>query len=173
MAICFASQSLSEPTVETAIILPLRSATVLIGESASTIAEMLRGGPANCATPIAAPPFEASAMPGPLPRPKSTLPATSACCTLASPPRLALSTSRPSLPKMPCSMPISTGRKVQAVPCALPTCTASLARAAVVVNEQEIAKAIARNFLLVMPGLVRGIHVLRQKKKDVDRRDEP
>ena len=57
IAICLASQSLSEPTVDTAISLPLRSAIVLIGESASTIAEMLRGGPAKAATPIAGEPL--------------------------------------------------------------------------------------------------------------------
>src|SRR5579875_1236179 len=131
IAICFASQSLSEPTLDTAISLPLKSATVLIGDSAKTIAEMLRGGPAKAATPIDAPPFAEKAMPGPLPRPKSTLPAASACCTLASPPRSELSTARPCLAKKPCAVPISTGRKVQAVPCALPTRTISAATASV------------------------------------------
>ena len=91
---------------------------------------MLRGGPAKAATPIAGEPLATNASPGPLPSPISMLPAASACCTLASPPRSALSMSRPCLAKKPCSMPISTGRKVQAVPCALPTWICSLARAA-------------------------------------------
>ena len=42
IAICLASQSLSDPVVETAIRFPFRSAMLLMGESRSTMAAMLR-----------------------------------------------------------------------------------------------------------------------------------
>jgi hypothetical protein len=124
-----ASQSVSEPVVLMAMSLPLRSATLLIGESAPTTTEMSRGSLPKEATATIGAPLTANAIAGPLPRPTSTLPEASACCSLASPPKAVISTSIPYFLKRPSCTPTSTPMKVQAMPTALPTRTASLAQA--------------------------------------------
>src|SRR5579862_2980803 len=123
------SQSVSEPAVVTASVVPLRSRTVLIAESAATITEILRGSAAKAATAVTGEPFTAKAMDGPLPRPKSTLSEVSACCSFASPVRTLISTSRPYLAKIPSSTPTSSGINDQATPTDFPARTLSAAMA--------------------------------------------
>src|SRR6185312_9944123 len=75
----------TEPLVAVARTLPLRSATVLIGESAAMMTEKLRGAPAYAATAIAGEPFIDSGIDVPPARPISMLLAISACWNFASP----------------------------------------------------------------------------------------
>src|SRR5579862_1619602 len=69
-------------------------------------------------------------MPGPLPRPKSIAPEARPCCSLASPVKLMISTSRSYVAKTPSFTPTSSGTKVKAVGTALPTRTWSALEAA-------------------------------------------
>ena len=75
MAICRTSHSLTEPVPEMAMRSPLRSATVLIGESAKVVIEMLRGSVAKAAIARAGSPLATKARSAPLVMAKSTLPA--------------------------------------------------------------------------------------------------
>ena len=61
------SQSVSEPPVVTPMRLPLRSATVLIGDFASTTTARFDGAPYIAATPIAGTPLARKPRPGPEP----------------------------------------------------------------------------------------------------------
>ena len=151
-----ASQSVSEPGVETVTSLPLRSATVLIGESMPTIMQRSRGAPSIAAIASAGDPLAAKAMPGPLPRPKSMPPAANACCTLPSPPSAEIFTSRPYLANMPEATPTSAGRNSEIKPWAFPTVTWSAANVGAAIattkaipspafNELKVA-AVARSF---------------------------
>ena len=69
------SQSVSEPSVVTPMLLPLRSATVWIDERGSTASARLAGGPYMAATPIAGTPLARKPRPGPEPTATSTAPA--------------------------------------------------------------------------------------------------
>src|SRR3954451_8048620 len=79
------SQSVSEPSVVTPMLLPLRSPTVRIDERDSTVSARLAGGPYMAATPIAGTPLARKPRPGPEPTATSRAPAASACCIWASP----------------------------------------------------------------------------------------
>lgn len=126
----FTSHSVSEPLVVIDSVLPFRSLVVLIGKSAPTTTERLRGGPAKAATAMTGEPFTANAIDGPLPSANSRLPLASPCCSFASPGSATISTSSPCLAKRPASFPTSRVVKVQALAAALPTCTVSAATAA-------------------------------------------
>jgi len=90
---------------------------------------ILRGAPAKAATAICGAPLATNAIDGPLPRPKSALSEAKACCSLASPPALLISTLMPYLAKMPFCCPTSSTVKVQATDAALIARTVSAASA--------------------------------------------
>src|ERR1700730_14921226 len=115
------SHSVSDPTVDTLTVLPFRSATVLMRLSFSTFKVSSHGAFAMAATPTTGAPLTMKASSGPEPRPTSMLPAASACCNLALPPKSYFSTSIACLLKIPVSMPISPGTKENASDTALPT----------------------------------------------------
>ena len=72
------SQSLSEPTVETPISLPLRSATEWMPPSLATMMAKPSGGPASVATPFVGEPLAMNIISMPEPSSISALPASSA-----------------------------------------------------------------------------------------------
>jgi hypothetical protein len=104
---------------------------------------MFMGAPAMAATALAGTPLARNPIPAPLPRPKSMLSDTSACCTRASPAKPVTSSSSPCLAKVPTAMPTSIGVNVQANGTALPTRTRSAAAAAEAMIT-AMAKASAR-----------------------------
>src|SRR5215468_947869 len=79
------SQSVSDPSVVTPTLLPLRSAALRIDERESTVSARLAGGPYMAATPIAGTPLARKPRLGPEPTETSSAPAASACCIWASP----------------------------------------------------------------------------------------
>ena len=115
------SQLVIEPTVEMPTFLPLRSSADLTSPSLRATSAKISGGPAMAAMPLTGEPLTMKARPGPEPKPTSMLSAAIACCTLASPPKLATCRSRPLRLKMPVWLPTSTGTKENAVRPALPT----------------------------------------------------
>ncbi len=115
------SQVVSEPVVELLTVLPLRSATVLIGPGVATTRHRSAGLPAIAATPSTGAPLATKLSSGPEPMPISMLFEASPCCSLALPPKLYSSISSPCSLKMPDCMPTSSGVKVKALVTALPT----------------------------------------------------
>ena len=108
-------QLVTEPTVETPTLRPLRSSTVFTVSSLRTTSANSSGGPAMAAMPLTGEPLAMKASPGPEPSPISMPSAAIACCSLASPPKPAISISRPLFLKMPVRTPTSTGTKENAV----------------------------------------------------------
>src|SRR5215475_3946413 len=140
------SQSVSEPGVVTPMRLPLRSLTDLIGELASTSSARLAGGPYMAATATAGTPLARKPMPGPDPKPISTLPAVSACWSCASPRKAETSSSSPSCSNSLASIPTSTPAKAKELGTALPTLTLSSACAAAADRMRAAsAKKLRRN----------------------------
>ncbi len=123
----FTSHCGNEPLVATEISFPFRSPTFSIFESAAVITEKLLGAPAIAATPRIGEPLTANTKLVPPASPISTLPATSACCSFASPVRVEISASMPYLAKKPSSAAISTGTIAQITSIALPARTLSAA----------------------------------------------
>src|SRR3984893_16780645 len=122
------SQSVSDPLVVTPIRLPLRSATLLIGDFADTSSARFRGAPYMAATPIIGAPLTRKPSPGPDPRPTSRLPAASACCSCASPRKLDTARSSPSRSNIFASIPTSAAPKANELGTALPRRMVSRAR---------------------------------------------
>src|SRR5579883_27900 len=126
-------QLVTEPTVETPILRPLRSSTVLIVPSLRTTSANSSGGPAIAAMPFTGEPLTMNASPGPEPSAMSIASAAIACCSLASPAKLAIWMSSPRCLKMPVRTPTSSGTNENASRPALPTRKVS-AEAAVAAN---------------------------------------
>src|ERR1700722_6422311 len=143
-------QLVTEPTVETPILRPLRSSTVLIEPSLRTTSANSSGGPAMAAMPRTGEPLTMKASPGPEPSAMSIAPAAIACCNLASPPKLAISMSRPCCLKIPVRTPTSSGTNENASRPALPTRSVS-AEAAVAAS--SATASIARIVRIVLPTL--------------------
>src|SRR5262245_2232193 len=114
-------QLVTEPTVETPTLRPLRSSTVLMLSSLRTTSANRSGGPAIAAMPFTGEPLTMKASPGPEPSAMSIPSAAIACCSFASPPKLAISTSSPWRRKMPVRTPMSAGTNENASRPALPT----------------------------------------------------
>src|SRR6516165_1693825 len=102
---------------------------------------MFMGAPAMAATALAGEPLARKPIPGPLLRPKSMLPETSPCCSLASPAKPVTSSASPRRAKMPASMPTSMGVNVQAKGTALPTRTVSAAASVSVTMDRATQRA--------------------------------
>ncbi len=89
--------------------------------SLRTTSENSSGGPAMAAMPFTGEPLTMKASPGPEPSAMSMPSAAIACCRRASPPKFAISMSRPCRLKMPVRTPMSSGTKENASRPALPT----------------------------------------------------
>src|SRR5215831_16855644 len=142
------SQLVTEPTVETPILRPFRSSTVLIVSSLRTTRANRSGGPAIAAMPFTGEPLTMKASPGPEPSAMSIPSAAIACCSLASPPKLAISMSRFCRRKMPVRTPMSTGTNENASRPALPTRRVSAEAA---VAARTAAASRARIVRIVLP----------------------
>ena len=94
-------QLVTEPTVETPTLRPLRSSAVFTLSSLRTTSANSSGGPAMAAMPFTGEPFTMKARPGPEPSATSMPSAAIACCRRASPPKLLISISTPLRLKMP------------------------------------------------------------------------
>ncbi len=114
-------QLVTEPTVETPTLRPLRSSGVLTESSPRTTSAKISGGLAMAATPLTGEPFTMKASPGPEPSPISIPSAAIACWMRASPPKLLISMSMPCFLKMPVRAPMSAGTNENASRPALPT----------------------------------------------------
>ena len=114
-------QLVTEPTVETPTLRPLRSSAVFIESSLRTTNANNSGGPAIAAMPFTGEPFTMKARPGPEPSATSMPSAAIACCSRASPPKLLISISTPCFLKMPVRWPTSAGTNENASLPALPT----------------------------------------------------
>src|SRR5262245_1900636 len=123
------SQSVSEPSVVTPMLLPLRSATVRIGERDSTQSARFAGGPYMAATPIAGTPLARKPRPGPEPTAMSTAPAVSACCIWASPRNADTASSTFSCSQILASVPTSAVLKANELGTDFPNLTLSSAKA--------------------------------------------
>ena len=123
------SQSVSEPPVVTPMRLPLRSATVLTGDFASTTTARFDGAPYIAATPIAGTPLARKPSPGPEPSATSTAPAVRPACICASPLKLEIARSMPSCLKMPACTPTSVAAKAHEFGTDLPMRSLSCASA--------------------------------------------
>ena len=101
MARRFASQSVSEPAVETPIVFPLRSARLFAGEFSRTPTP--RNGKVEAVSQIAiiGAPFAIYAISVPAPSPISIAPAVSACTIFAPPVKSTILRSSPCFWKMP------------------------------------------------------------------------
>ena len=147
-------QLVTEPTVETPTLRPFRSATVFTVSSARTISANRSGGPAIAAMPLMGEPLTMKASAGPELSAMSTLSAAMPCCSLASPPKLEISRSRPCFLKMPVCAPTSTGTKENASRPALPTRKVSAVPAdgAAIMNAMSASTAkTLQNTLLCAP----------------------
>ena len=114
-------QLVTEPTVETPTLRPLRSSAVFTASSLRTTSANSSGGPAMAAMPFTGEPLTMKASPGPEPSAMSMPSAAIACCMRASPPKLLISMSTPLRLKMPVRAPMSAGTNENASRPALPT----------------------------------------------------
>src|SRR5712672_2889442 len=172
-------QLVTEPTVETPILRPFRSSTVLTESSLRTTRANKSGGPAIAAMPFTGEPLTMKARPGPEPSEMSTPSAAIACCSRASPPKLLISTSRPCRVKMPDRTPTSSGTKEKASRPALPTRRVS-AEAACAERAMAATSSNLGIVFIILPSATRHARACRghprlrtRREKDVDGRDKP
>ena len=163
------SQSVSEPPVVTPMRLPLRSATVLIGDFASTTTARFDGAPYIAATPIAGTPLARKPRPGPEPSATSTAPAVSPVCICASPLKLEIASSMPSCLKMPVCTPTSVAEKAQELGTDLPMRSLSCASAEPLASNAAASATAATDLGLGIGSIIRLSRCARRRPASASR----